>query len=184
VPGDPPAIVLPRGFGNLPENEQAVGLARMLFYLALEIPWIEEVSREDLDGLILGALRTGTEGWLQGMLAPARDANVENWRSRIGRAVGRKLKRVLEDNAQRARSDFDGKAWHHALRLGSFRAAYVLTGDLVSTLDHACRLEPALASVVRGQATRAMLENPVTRDLILYALSSEPIGLRRSAGTA
>jgi hypothetical protein len=184
VPGDPPAIVLPRGYASLPENEQAVGLARMLFYLALEIPWIEEVSPEDLDGLILGALRAGTDGWLQGMLAPARDANVENWRSRIGRAVGRKLKRVLEDNAQRARSDFDGKAWHHALRLGSFRAAYVLTGDLVSTLDHAWRVERGLANVARGKATLATLENPVTRDVVFFALSGEPAGLRRSAGTA
>jgi tetratricopeptide (TPR) repeat protein len=183
LPGDPPAIILPRGYGGIVENEQAVGLARVLFYLALGIPWVEEVSVEDLDGLLLGAFRAGAEDWHHGMLAPARDANAEIWRSRVARAVGRKLKRALEDNARRARFDFDAKAWRHALRLGSFRAAYVLTGDLVSTLEHAWRVEQTLGTAARGQATRTMLENPVTRDLILYALSSEPTGLRRSAGT-
>jgi tetratricopeptide (TPR) repeat protein len=184
LPGDPTAIVLPRGYGSISENEQAVGLARIMVYLALEIPWVEEVRVEDLDGLLLGAFRAGAEGWQGGMLAPARAANADVWRSRILRSAGRKLKRALEDAARRAKSNFDAKAWRQALRLGSFRAAYVLTGDLPSTLDHAFRVEQTLATVARGQAAGKMLENPVTRDLILYGMSSEPIGLRRSAGTA
>ena len=39
------------------ENEQAAGIARLLDYVALNVPWIEELAPDDLEGLLLGALR-------------------------------------------------------------------------------------------------------------------------------
>ena len=69
------------------------------------------------------------------------------------------------------------------MRLGCFRAAYLMTGDLMSTLDHVFRIDRALAARPREYLARAMFEHPVTRDLIFYALSPEPLALRKAVGT-
>jgi hypothetical protein len=54
LPGEPPALVVPRGFGELSEVEQVAGLAPLLAYVAFDIPWIEELSGDDTDRVLYG----------------------------------------------------------------------------------------------------------------------------------
>ena len=183
-PGDPPALVLPRGFGDLAEVEQAAGLARLLTYVALDIPWVEEVTGDDVDGILYGALRTGSELWGKGELSPNAETAVSAWRARIAKAASRKIKRALEETAQRIRPQSDTTAWLQTMRVTGLRAAYVITGDLTATLSQAIRAERALDHVAGDMLAAKLFENPMTRDVVVFALSDVALILRRSAGTA
>jgi tetratricopeptide (TPR) repeat protein len=183
VPSELPAIVLPRGYGDLTENEQAAGIARLLVYLALNVPWIEEVGPEDLEGLLLGSLRVGNEDFAAGRLAAGPEANAELWRPRIAKAAGRKQKRALEELVARVDKFADPQTFRMSVRAAAARAAYLLTGDIVSTMSHMLRIDRELSQVPRGDVPQKLLTHPMTRDLIFYALSPEALALRRTVGT-
>ena len=87
LPGDPPALILPGGFGDLSEVDQAAALARLLTYVALDIPWVEEAAGDDVDGILFGALRVGSELWGQGELSPNGEVAASAWRARIATVV-------------------------------------------------------------------------------------------------
>ena len=182
--GDPPALVVPLGFGDLSEVEQAAGLARLLTYVALDIPWLEEVTGDDADGILYGAMRTGSELWGQGELTPSADMAASAWRGRIAKAAGRKVKRALEETAARIRPQADTTAWRQAMRVAAMRAAYVVTGDLSATLTQAIRTDRDLTQVAGDRLAAKLFAHPITRELLVFALSDAALALRRSAGTA
>jgi len=184
VPGDPPALVLPRGFGDLPEIEQAAGVARLLTFVALEIPWLEEVTSDAADGILFGAMRAGSELWGQGELSANADLAASAWRARITKAAGRKVKRALEEIAGRVRPQADTSRWRQAMRSAGMRAAYVVTGDLTATLKQAIRADLDLAQAKSETLPAKLIQNPTTCDLVVFALSDAALVLRRSAGTA
>jgi tetratricopeptide (TPR) repeat protein len=184
IPSDPPAMVLPRGYGDLSENEQAVGVCRLLVYLALSLPWLEELSNTDLDGLLFGSLRAGDETWNAGQLSAAAEANAEVWRPRIVKVAGRRHKRGFEEIAQRAQRYADPQNFRQTIRLASMRVAYLLTGDLASSLNHLVRIDRELSQAPRDAVAQKLLLHPVGRDLIFFSLAPTTVGLRQSVGTA
>ena len=184
LPGAPPALVVPRGFGNLAEVEQAAGLARLLTYVALDIPWVEEATGDDVDGILYGALRTGSELWGQGELSPNAEMAASAWRTRIAKAASRKIKRVLEESAQRIRPQPDTTAWRQTMRIAGLLAAYVVTGDLTATLSQAIRVERDLHQVAGNMLAAKLFENPITREVVVFALSEAALAIRQSAGTS
>jgi hypothetical protein len=184
LPSETPALVLPAGFEDQPEIDQAAALARLLAYVALDIPWVPELSVGDTDGVLFGALRVGVDLWGQGDLAPGAETSANAWRPRLAKSASRKSKRALEDSAQKIRAQADTSAWREAMYITSLRAAYVLTGDLRATLGQASKLDAELASA-RGPALASKLfAKPVTRELVVFALSDAAIDLRRACGTA
>jgi len=183
VPSDPPAIVLPRGYGDLAENEQAAGICRLLVYIALDVPWLEDLGPGDLEGLFFGAMRNGLESWQDGVLAAGPDSNAELWRPRIAKAISRKHKRLLEEIALRTTAYAEPDAFRQAVRRASVRAAYVLTGDLPSTMNHLLRTDRELSQISRVEVAQKILQHPLSRDVLFYALSAESLTLRRSVGT-
>ncbi|MBN2576381.1 MAG: hypothetical protein JXP73_17600 [Deltaproteobacteria bacterium] len=183
LPGDPPALVLPPGFADQPEIEQAAMLAHLLTYVALGIPWVEEIPANDLDGILFGALRVGMDLWGQGEISPEAETAANSWRQRIAKAAGRKGKRALEDSARRLRPQPDTSAWREAVRIASLRAAYVVTGDLRAALGLAAKFAPDLAPY-RGAALAGKLFSlALGRELVVFALSEAGVALRRAAGT-
>jgi hypothetical protein len=183
LPGDPCALVLPPGFDELPESEQAATLARLLTYVALDIPWLEELPESEVDGILFGALRVGVDLWGQGELSPSAETSARTWRQRLLKPAGRKVKRALEDSAQRIRAPADSSAWREAMRAAGLRAAYVITGDLSTTLALATKLAGDFAGL-HGQALATKLfATTITREVITLALSDAAVGLRRAAGT-
>jgi hypothetical protein len=184
VPSDPPALVLPRGYGDLTENEQAAGVCRLLVYIALGIPWLEDLGPSDLEGLFLGAMRVGQETWQEGALDAGPEQGAELWRPRVAKAVARKHKRVLEEIAARSASYVAPAAFRQAVRRASLRAAYLLTGDLPSTLNHLLRTDRDLSQVSRAEVPQKLLAHPLSRDVLFYALGPDSLALRRSVGTA
>jgi len=184
LPGDPPALVLPRGFGDLSDVEQAAGLARLLTYVALDIPWLEEVTGDDADGILYGAMRTGSELWGQGELSSNAERAASAWRGRMAKAASRKVKRALEETAGRVRAQADTTAWRQAMRVAGLRAAYVVTGDLTATLTQAIRTDHDLGQVASDMLAAKLFAHPLTRELVIFALSDSALALRQSAGTA
>jgi len=183
IPSDPPAIVLPRGYGDLADNEQAAGVCRLLVYIALSVPWLEDLGPGDLEGLLFGAMRNGRESWQEGSLAAGAEASADLWRPRIAKVIGRKHKRALEEIAARATSFVDPAAFRQAVRRAAARAAYVLTGDLPSTLNHLLRTDRDLSQVARADVAPKLLAHPISKDVLFYALGPESLKLRRNVGT-
>ena len=184
IPTDPPAVVLPRGYGDLSENEQAVGICRLLVYVALNLPWLEELSNSDLDGVLFGALRAGDESWNVGQLSAASEAIAELWRPRVVKVAGRRHKRGFEEIAGRAHRYTDPQTFRQTIRLASMRVAYLLTGDLASSLNHLIRIDRELSQAPRDGVAQKLLLHPVGRDLIFFSLAPKTVGLRQSVGTA
>jgi hypothetical protein len=182
LPGEIPALVFPQGFADLPETDQAAPIARLLALVALDIPWIEEVPADDVDGILFGGLRSGFELWAQGELSPNVEMSAGAWRVRIAKVAGRKLRRSLDEMAQRIKSQSGTLAWRQAMRIASLRAAYAMTGDLTFTLDEAMWLDQREELV--DDLPAKLLANPVTRELILFALSDAGTALRRNVGSA
>lgn len=183
LPGDPPALVLPPGFEDMPEIEQAAGLTRLLAYVALDIPWVEEVSASDCDGILFGALRVGSELWGKGELSPSAEANATQWRQRVAKAASRKIKRALEEIASRVRPQTDTAAWREAVRVIGLRAAYAFTGDLTASLGLAMQIDRAFAGLRGPTLATKLFAQPATREVVVFALSDAAMTLRRSAGT-
>ncbi len=184
LPGDPPALVLPRGFGDLPEIDQAADLARLLTYVALDVPWMEQTAGDDVDGILFGALRAGSELWGQGELSSNAEIAASAWRGRIAKVAGRKVKRALEEIAQRMRARADTSALRQAVRVAGLRAAYVVTGDLTATLMQAIRTDRELGMGPGNLLAAKLFQHPITREVVVFALSDSGLALRQSAGTA
>jgi hypothetical protein len=180
---DPPAILLGPELENLPEIEQAATLARLLTYVALGIPWALELSDDDTDGVLYGGLRAGLDLWGKGELSPSAEMNAAKWRPRLAKTASRKVKRALEESAQRIRPQPDTSAWRDAVRILALRAAYVVTGDLSVTIGQASQLDGELAAVHGPALASKLFARPVSRELVVFALSDTATNLRRSAGT-
>ena len=182
LPGDPPCILLPPGYENLPYNEQAVGLSRFLSAIALGVPWIGEISDEDLLGWIFGALAVGRPGWDGGGLHPAKEALASIWRPLIHKHVSRKSRRALDEVAEEVSLTMDPIAWRHAMRLASWRGAFVISGDWTSTINHVWRSERELAGIAPDRVAATLFGHSLLRDLALWGLSPETTPLLRAAG--
>ena len=182
LPGAPASILLPPGFENLPPNEQVAGLARMLGAIALGVPWVDEISNDDLTGWIFGALYVGRAGWDGGGLHPSQEALASSWKGPIHKAVSRKTRRNLDEIAEEARLDMDPVAWRHALHIATWRCAFVISGDWTSTFNYAWRSESELSRVAPQQVASTMFSHSVLRDLCLWGLSPETTPVLRAAG--
>ncbi len=184
IPGSPTALLLPPGFDNLTVTEQAVGLARLLAAVALGVPWVDEVSNEDLTGWVFGALSAGRPGWDGGGLHPSKDGPASTWRPIIQKAISRKGRNKLDEIAEEARLDMDPVAWRHAMHLATWRCAYALTADWTATLHHAWRSSRDLSGIPSDRVAATLFGHSVLRDLALWGLSAETTPLLRAAGHA
>jgi tetratricopeptide (TPR) repeat protein len=180
---DTPSIVLPKGFAGFSEVEQAATLARLLTYVALDVPWLDDVSNEDAEGLLFGGLRAVSEFWGRGELSSAAESAAASWRPRIAKAASRKVKRGLEDLAARLRPQTDALPWGQAVRAAGLKAAYVTSGDLSATLRQTIGADPDLRARASNALPASLLAEPTTCELITFALSAAATDLRRAAGT-
>jgi cellulose synthase operon protein C len=182
--GHPAALVLPSGFAELAQVDQAAELARLLTYVALDIAWVDQATPENVDGILFGALRVGAERWGEGELSADAEMNAGLWRPRIAKGLARRTKRSLEEAAQRIRAQADSALWRQAMCIASLRAAYVVTGDLAASLGQVLRIDRELGESPRQQFSTKLFGHPLARELVLFALSDASLVLRQSAGTA
>ncbi len=74
-----------------------------------------------------------------------------------------------------------------ALARGELRAAYLLCGDLLATIDELRALDPALLRATDRPgpgSVAAVLDHPFAGDVARYALTPEASAFRRRIGTS
>jgi hypothetical protein len=176
-------LLLPPGFSEQDEIGQAAALARLFTYVALGVPWVESLAPDDLDGVLFGALRAGSSLWGQGEVAADIEPNVARWKARLGKSAGRRLKRSLDELAQRTRPQATTLAFRQSLRTASLRAAFALTGDVRATMALAIATEHDLRESAPAALPGKLLEHPVAREVLVFALSDAGLALCQSSGS-
>lgn len=179
-PGDPPIIVAPMSFVELGETEQAFGLARLLTRIALGMTFLDEVSAEVADAILMSAIRSILPQWGLGELNPGREHALSNIHAAMQRAIGRRQRKVIEDLAPTLSASVDTRTFFVAVRRSEYRSAYVLSGDAYAAIETMRRADPELAR--SGDNIRALLQYPVSCEMIRYALSADAYGERRRVG--
>jgi tetratricopeptide (TPR) repeat protein len=180
-PGDPPAIVGPTSFVELPEPEQIFGLSRLLTRAALGFTWLDELSIEAADGLLLAALRSAVPTFGTGELTAPREQTVQGFLGPVQKAIGRRQRKLLEEIAPSASAAYDARSLTIGVRRSEYRVAYILTGDLLCAVDYLRRYDREIAR--SAEEPRVLLQHPVTNELVRYALTAESYAERRRVGT-
>ncbi len=187
---DEPWVVLPPGFVDLPEPTQLAGLARVLSPAAWGMAWLDEVSPDRSLALLVAAARRAGVEYALGQLDDNAERLADSYEPALARALSRSQRRALEDLApvlslpqsKPPRPDVLSRAMTRARA----RAAFVVTGDLLATIDDARTCDAALdraAGSFGPPALVAVLTHPVTSDVCGFALSGEATALRRRIGS-
>jgi hypothetical protein len=180
-PGDPPALVAASSFVELPELEQAFALARLLSRVALGFTFLDEISIEAADGLLLAALRTLDPGFASGELSHAREHATQQMLPSVQRAIGRRQRKLLEEIGPKVTFAYDPRAFTIGVRRSEYRIAYILSGDLLAAIDYLRRFDREIGR--SAEEPRVLLQHPVTNELMRYALTADAYAERRRAGT-
>lgn len=179
-PGDPPAIVGPSSFAELPEPEQLYALGRLLTRAALGPTWLDELPVDAVDGLFLAAMRSVEPTFAGGELTPQRESMAQSFLPAVQRAIGRRQKKLLEEIAPTIMSTYDARAITIGVRRSEYRVAYVMGGDLVAAIDYLRRFDRDIGR--SAEEPRVLLQHPVTNELLRYALTAEGVAERRKVG--
>ena len=180
-PGDPPVIVGPTSFVELPEPEQIFGLARLLIRATLGFSWLDELSIDAADGLLLAALRSVVPSFGVGDLTAPREASVQSLLAPVQKAIGRRQRKLLEEIVPNAVAAYDPRALNIGVRRSEYRIAYLVAGDLLAVVDYLRRFDREIAR--SQEEPRVLLQHPVTNELVRYALTAEAHTERRRIGT-
>jgi hypothetical protein len=180
-PGDPPAIVGPASFVELPEPEQAFALGRLLTRAALGFTWLDELPLESADALLLATLRSVEPSFADGELSADREQHTQSFLPSVQKAIGRRQRKLLESVVPTVPSSFDMRAFSIGVRRTEYRTAYVLCGNLVAAIDYLRRFDAELAR--SKDQPRFLLEHPVTNELLRFAITSDAFAQRRRLGT-
>ena len=179
--GDPCAILLPDGFLGQKASDQLAGLARIFALATLDVPFLDHMTPGAAEGLLIGALRVGNPRFGQGVLPLNVERTAEDFKPRIAKLAGRKLKRALEELAHLASASPDATGLFDRLRSTGLCAAYVVSGDLTAALALAAR-DPRIGIPTESLST-ALFAHPALLELLHMAFSEGGYDLRRKAGT-
>ncbi|WP_437485078.1 tetratricopeptide repeat protein [Sorangium sp. So ce1014] len=180
-PGDPPALVAPTSFTELPELEQTFALARLFARVAVGFTFLDEIPAEATDGLLLAAIRTIDPGFGTGAVSPAREHATQQMLPGVQRAIGRRQRKMLEEVASTVAVSYDARAFVIGLRRSEYRIGYLLCGDALAAIDYLRRYDRDIARST--EEPRLLLQHPVSNELLRYALSADAYAERRRAGS-
>jgi cellulose synthase operon protein C len=191
VAHETPWLAVPESLLKQPEPVQIACLVGPLVRLALGVPWLEDLRGADAHALLCAAARQVLPGYASDMGDAATQERIEEFTRRVGRAIGRRQKKALQElapalGATRPLTLADVEGLERGIARAELRAAFVVTGDLLATLDAARASEPDLARTT-GQVGRlalaAALTHPIVRDVVGFAFAPTTALLRRKVGT-
>jgi protein kinase-like protein len=190
VAHETPWIAVPEPLLAQPEPVQVACLVGPLVRLALGVPWLEDLRGAHAHAVLCGAARQVLPAYAAEKDAGAEE-RIEEFTRRIARAIGRRQKKALQElapalGATRPPTLADIEAFERGIARTELRAAFLVTGDLLATLDAARAADPALARAtasVGKPALAAVFAHPLARDLVSFALAPATTALRRKAGT-
>ena len=186
-----PIVVAPWGLANAPEPVQVAALARPLVRTALGMPWLDRARPEEVRALLVSAARVVSPSYARELADGALEALVAELTKPLAKAIGRTHKKALSaltsqlEGAPGPTLD-DVRGLVRRVGQTELRVAFLLTGDLLATLDdlRAGDGEYARAAGTAGPAALvATLRHPLGGDVVAFALSETATTIRREAGT-
>ena len=186
---DVPWIVVPRGLVDLPEPTQLAALGRALARIAFGVPWLEELPPPHIEALLVAAARQVVPTYGADDLDVLSGKLVTQHEQGVARVLSRRQKKLLEELAPHIAAPqgrlMPIEALIGALARGELRAAYVLTGDLLATVDELRAIDTNLSRLTESPgpaALAAILEHAYAGDIARFALTTEATALRRRVG--
>ena len=172
-----------------PDTGEALDKAVVLFFalgrifcrMALGLTWLDELPPEQVDGLLVASLRAVVPQFGSGELSNAREIAVQTFATPVQKAIGRRQRKMIEEVMPTLSAAYDPSSFVHAARRSEWRAANLLAGDLVASVDNLRRTEAELTRHADGP--RTLLRHPVVSELIRFALSPEALAERKRIGT-
>jgi hypothetical protein len=179
-PGDPPAIVGPTSLASLPELEQAFAIAHELARIAIGTVGLDDLPPADVDAVILGAIRAIDPEFPRTDGSATSDEAAEAFTAAFQRHLARKQRRRIEEILPTFSPKFDSSVLLAGARQTEIKAAYVLTGSLISSLDYLRRIDRALAAATDAAA---LIRHPFASTLFRFSITAEAFMHRRRVGT-
>jgi len=187
---DVPWIVVPPSLIELPEMAQLAALARAVARIAYGVPWLEELPPPHMEALLVAAARQVVPGYGADDVDVLASKLVSQHEATLARVLSRRQRRLLEELAPHVASPQSRPmpidAFVGALARAELRAAFVLTGDLLTMVDEMRPLDGNLQRATESpgpQALAAVLEHPFAGDVVRFALTAEATALRRRLGS-
>ena len=183
-------VVVPKPISELAEPPQLASIGRALARIALGVPWLEELPPAHIEALLIAAARQVVPSFGDDFVDVISKKLVATYEPSVARALTRRHRKMLEELAPHIAAP-QGKPlpienFISALARAELRAAYLLCGDLLATLDELRALDPTLLRATERPgpgALGAILEHAFAGDIARFALTPEATGLRRRLGT-
>ncbi len=184
---DAPWIVVPQWLADKPEPLQMASLARAVARIAYGVPWVGEMPPAQVEALLIAAARQVAPRYGDGRSDLKAIARYE---PALTRALSRRHRKLLEELAPHLAPVKAGPPviadFLDALTRGEVRAAFLVTGDLLSVVDELGLHEEAVRQAVESPGPgclSAILNHSLGGDLVRFALTADATLLRRRLGS-
>jgi cellulose synthase operon protein C len=189
---DTPWIVAPPWLAERGEPAQVAAFARAMTRVALGAPWAEELPPPHVLAYLTALARQGSLAYASDLRDRQISDLVLDYEPRVANVIARRQRKQLQEigshlDGARAASVADVEAILLAIAQAELRVAFLLTGDLLATLDEVRAVDSAFARSSPPSDPRALgatLMHPLAGDVARYALTREATALRRRIGSA
>ncbi|HEY8074066.1 MAG TPA: hypothetical protein VIF62_08155 [Labilithrix sp.] len=183
-------IVVPKALTELPEPTQLASLARAMARVALNVPWLEELPPPHIEAMLVAAARAVFPAFGKDDVDVLTQKLVSQYEPNFAKELSRKHRQNIErlvpvmGGPQGRLTPID--ALISALARAELRIAYLLTGDVLATIDELRGLDAGFLAATESpgrQSLSAVLDHPFAGDVVRYALTTEATALRRRVGS-
>lgn len=184
-------VVVPKTLSESPESAQLASFGRALARIALGVPWLEELPLPHIQALLYATARMASSSFGKEDL----DATTVKLTHQYEQGLARELSRKQRQNLEKIGASMTGARAQplgidvliRALAQAELRTSYLLTGDILATLDELRGLDAKLfaATETAGHdSVGAVLDHPFAGDVVSFALTPEATALRRRVGSS
>lgn len=183
-------VLVPSSLAELPEPTQLASLGRALARVALNVPWLEELPPSHIEALLVAAARAVNPSYGQEDVDVLSLKLVAQYEPSLVKELTRKQRQAL-DKLVPLMGAPQGRMISIDLLIGALacaelRIAYVLTGDVLATVDELRGLDAGFFHATESagrSAVGAVLDHPFAGDVVRFALTPEATALRRRVGS-
>jgi tetratricopeptide (TPR) repeat protein len=183
-------VVLPRALTELPEPTQLASIGRALARIALNVPWLEELPPPHIEAMLVAAARAVTPLYGKDDVDVLSLKLVAQYEPNLAKELSRRHRQALERLAPLLGTPgarmISIDVLIGALARAELRTAYLLTGDVLATIDELRGLDPAFLQATESPgrtSVAAVLDHPFAGDVVRFALTPEATALRRRVGS-
>lgn len=186
---DEPWVIVPQKLLDLPEPTQLAAIARAVAKVAFSVPWLEELPPPHIEAYLVACARLVVPNFGREEIDVISARLISQYEPLVSKNISRKQKKALEELVPRLTSPdarlIPIEALTGALAHAELRTAYLVTGDLLATIDELRGMDAKFlkATATPGRAAlTAVLGHRFAGDVSRFALTPEATALRRRVG--